>query len=219
MCTFAGTLHLYRVMLHPSRSPPATTRVSLHIQVKTAAPPPEPPGASGAAWRGAPLPGRCPRHAPPHDPQRLPASAAALLHPKPQRIPTLTPPGLGDAAQGPADALAQASELDGVVLWPHALGMDFALTEEAAAYISERGSRLFLWQEPVGNGWAADRQAFNDPNLGVQFAAFEARGVAILLAEDLEQPKTMRIRLDRLRRRLYIEWDGARWGRRGEGAP
>jgi putative redox protein len=56
------------------------------------------PGASGAAWRGAPLPGRCPRHAPPHDPQRARVSSCPPS-PEPR-----------SEAQGTAETLAQSSD-------------------------------------------------------------------------------------------------------------
>ena len=92
----------------PANSRQPLTRVSLHIQVKT------------AAHRGTTRSQRCrlagrapagavPSPCAPQDPQAVPASAAALLHPKPQRVPRPTPPGLGDTAQRPAHALAQAT--------------------------------------------------------------------------------------------------------------
>ncbi len=36
-----------------------------------------------------------------------------------------------------------------------------------------------------------------------------------MLADDLELPQSVSIRLDRIPHRLHIEWDGARWGWRG----
>jgi hypothetical protein len=99
------------------------------------------------------------------------------------------------------------------------LTVELALTDDAADYISARGSRLFLWQEPVGKGWSADGAAFEDPNRGTPFTAFQIEGVTVLLADDLDRPTKLRIRLDRLPRRIHIEWDGARWSRRGDGAP
>jgi hypothetical protein len=65
--------------------------------------------------------------------------------------------------------------------------------------------------------WSADHTAFEDPSAGMTFTAVWVAGVAVMLADDLERPMKLRIRLDRLpRRRLYIDWDGARWGWRGD---
>jgi hypothetical protein len=73
-------------MLHPTRTALRRDPSFVAYSSEESGPTAEPPEASGAAWRGAPLPGRCPRHAPPHDPQAVPASAVALLHPKPHRV-------------------------------------------------------------------------------------------------------------------------------------
>jgi hypothetical protein len=95
--------------------------------------------------------------------------------------------------------------------------VELGVTSEAAHYISERGSRLYLWQEAVGKSWASDRVAFEDPNRGTRFASFQVGGISILMADDLERPKRLRVKLDRLpRHRLHIDWDGTRWGWRGE---
>lgn len=93
--------------------------------------------------------------------------------------------------------------------------VELGVTPEAAAYISERGGRLYLWQESVNAGWATDHKAFADPGRGSTFTAVWVGGVAVMLADDLERPKTLRIRIDRVLHRLHIDWDGARWGWRG----
>jgi hypothetical protein len=99
--------------------------------------------------------------------------------------------------------------------------VDVGVTPEAAEYISLRGGRLYLWEDAVGRAWAVDRSAFVDPGRGITFRTVGAGGVALMLAADLEEPKTLQIRVDRLPHRLHVEWDGARWGWRGgaEGAP
>jgi hypothetical protein len=72
ICTFAGVLHSDRVMLHPSERPSSSHPSFVAHSSEESGPTARRPGASGAAWRGAPLPGRCPRHAPPHDPSACP---------------------------------------------------------------------------------------------------------------------------------------------------
>ncbi|MFL5915604.1 MAG: hypothetical protein ACJ752_08205 [Gaiellaceae bacterium] len=95
--------------------------------------------------------------------------------------------------------------------------MELVVSQEAADYIGERGGRLYLWQEPVGKSWAADHIAFVDPSRGIPFTVVWIGGVAVMLAEDLEPPQSLRLRLrlDHFPRRLHVEWDGARWGWRG----
>jgi hypothetical protein len=95
------------------------------------------------------------------------------------------------------------------------VAVELGVTPEAAKYIGERGGHLYLWQESVGRTWAADHLAFEDPSLGIPFTAVWVGGIGVMLAEDLELPQRIRIRLDRIPRRLHIEWDGARWGWRG----
>jgi len=93
--------------------------------------------------------------------------------------------------------------------------VELEITQESADFIGERGGRLYLWQETVGKSWATDHVAFVDPGRGIRFTATWAAGVAVLLADDLELPRRVRIRLDHIPRRLHVEWDGARWGQRG----
>jgi hypothetical protein len=93
--------------------------------------------------------------------------------------------------------------------------VEIGVTPEAADYISDRGGRLYLWQESVNADWSADHHAFVDPGRGGTFTPVWVGGVAVMLADDLERPKTLRIRIDRFLRHLHIEWDGARWGWRG----
>lgn len=56
---------------------------------------------------------------------------------------------------------------------------------------------------------------FDDPSRGVEFTLVWAGGVAVMLADDLEEPQSVRIRLARVPRRLRIDWDGETWGWRG----
>jgi hypothetical protein len=95
------------------------------------------------------------------------------------------------------------------------VAVELTVTPDAAAYIADRGGRLYLWQEGVNAAWATDRQAFDDPGGEARFNAEWANGVAVMLADDLERPETLRIRLHRFRRHLRVEWDGAHWGWRG----
>jgi hypothetical protein len=95
------------------------------------------------------------------------------------------------------------------------VGVELVVTPEAAEYIGDRGGRLYLWQEPVGNAWVTDHMAFMDPSRGTSFIPNWVGGVAVMLGEELELPESVRIRLGRIPRRLHIEWDGERWGRRG----
>jgi hypothetical protein len=63
--------------------------------------------------------------------------------------------------------------------------------------------------------------AFIDPSREIAFTPVWGDGVALMLADDLEPPKSISIRLNRFPRRVRVEWDGERWGWRGgaEGAP
>jgi hypothetical protein len=99
-------------------------------------------------------------------------------------------------------------------LSPESVGVELVVTPEAAEYIGDRGGRLYLWQEPVGNAWVTDHMAFIDPSRG-DFIPNWVGGVAVMLGEDLELPQGVRISLGSISRRLHIEWDGERWGRRG----
>jgi hypothetical protein len=99
MCTFAGTLHLYRVMLHPAEALQRPTRVSLHIQVKRPAPPrnrqvPAVPPGGARPFRGGALAMR-PRTTPSAYPRQQPPTS-----PEPHSRP-----------QGSAETLAQRSVL------------------------------------------------------------------------------------------------------------
>jgi hypothetical protein len=94
--------------------------------------------------------------------------------------------------------------------------MEIGITREAAAYVGERGSRLYLWQEPIGRAWAADRLSFDDPNCGLPFRSFRVGEVTILVGEDVEPPQTLYVSLRRVRLGLRIEWDGRTWGWRGD---
>lgn len=96
--------------------------------------------------------------------------------------------------------------------------MDVGITHQAASYVAERGSRLYLWQEPVGQAWLRDLIGFVDPNRGVSFSSIRISGVAILIASDVEPPERLYISLRRLRRDLLVEWDGETWGSRGQAA-
>jgi hypothetical protein len=93
--------------------------------------------------------------------------------------------------------------------------VEVGVTPGAAEYISQKGGGLYLWEDALGRAWAVDRSAFVDPGGGITFRAVWVSGVALMLADDLEEPKTLRIRVDRLPHRLHVEWDGARWGWRG----
>jgi hypothetical protein len=99
--------------------------------------------------------------------------------------------------------------------------MELVITPEAASYIGSRGGRLYLWQEAVGKSWATDHSAFIDPSREIAFTPVWVDGVALMLADDLEPPTSIRIGLSRFPRRVGVEWDGERWGWRGgaEGAP
>ena len=48
--------------------------------------------------------------------------------------------------------------------------------------------------------------AFVDPSRGIPFTVVWVGGVAVMLAEDLEPPQSLRLRLDRIPRRLHVEW-------------
>lgn len=89
------------------------------------------------------------------------------------------------------------------------------MAPEAAEYITERGGRLFLWQESVNADWATDQKAFDDPGARITFTPIWVGGVEVMLADDLDRPETLRIHIDRFLHRLHIEWDGQRWGWRG----
>jgi hypothetical protein len=96
----------------PATDSPAATRVSLHIQVKKAAPRAPPERPRGTAWRAAPpRSGLAPPGAPPRTPQRAPAPSPHTFTPKPQRIPRSSKLRLDDADQGPTDTLARPSVL------------------------------------------------------------------------------------------------------------
>src|SRR5262249_51460093 len=97
------------------------------------------------------------------------------------------------------------------------VAVDIAVTPEAAGYIGDRGGRVYLWQVPVGKSWATDHMAFIDPGGEIPFELVWIDGVALMLAEDLELPRSIHVRLDRIPRRLRVEWDGLPWGRRGGG--
>jgi hypothetical protein len=98
--------------------------------------------------------------------------------------------------------------------------MELVISPEASSYIGDRGGRVYLWQEAVGRSWVTDHMGFIDPNRKIPFTPVWFDGVALMLADDLELPGSIRIRLNRVPRRLRVEWEGERWGRRGgaEGA-
>jgi hypothetical protein len=98
---------------------------------------------------------------------------------------------------------------------PKAVGVEVGVTPEAADYISQRGGRIYLWQGTVGAAWAADHMSFDDPGDGITFTPVWVAGVAVMLADDLDRPKSLRVRIDRFPHRLHVEWDGVRWGWRG----
>jgi hypothetical protein len=97
--------------------------------------------------------------------------------------------------------------------------VELEVSPDAAGYIGERGGRLYLWQERVGHAWATDHMSFDDPRLGVAFnPVWVDGGVALMLAEDLEPPRSVLVRLRRIPRGLQVEWDGKTWGWRGDAA-
>ena len=110
-CTFCRAFAPQPSYVAPQRTPlQQPPRVSLHIQVKKAAPcaaprgPAEPPG-------GPPLHGRGWLHQahPRERPSGPPAPGPHTFTTKPQRTLRPSRPRLDDAAQGPTDTLAQVS--------------------------------------------------------------------------------------------------------------
>jgi hypothetical protein len=95
------------------------------------------------------------------------------------------------------------------------VAVEVGVTPEAADYIGAHGGRLYLWQESVNGDWSTDQRAFDDPGRQITFTPVWVGGVAVMLADNLERPKVLRIRLDRFLHRLHVEWDGERWGWRG----
>lgn len=96
------------------------------------------------------------------------------------------------------------------------LGVEVEVTAGAAETIVDRGGRLYLWQSSVGDAWARDRLAFNEPDLPTTFLRIPAGLISVMIAGDVELPETLRISVHRLLpRRLHVEWDGEAWGRRG----
>ncbi len=94
--------------------------------------------------------------------------------------------------------------------------MEIGVTRDAAAYIAERGSRIYLWQEPFGRAWDIDRVALDDPSLRISFSGFPISGVTVLVAGNVDPPKTLYVSVQRFpHARLRIEWDGDAWGSRG----
>ena len=87
---------------------------------------------------------------------------------------------------------------------------------DAAAEVRRRGGRIYLWQTPVGGGFALDKLATDPPAEDVAFETLHGDGFDVLVDERLEPTSELRIALRRFpRRRLEVLWDGARWGRRG----
>jgi hypothetical protein len=93
--------------------------------------------------------------------------------------------------------------------------VEVGVTREAADYIGGRGGRLYLWQELVSGAWASDHMGFEDPARGITFNPVWVAGIAVMLADDLDRPESLRIRVDRFPHRLDVDWDGGRWGWRG----
>ena len=100
---------------------------------------------------------------------------------------------------------------------PESVAVELQVSQDAAGYIRERGGRLYLWQEAVGKAWASDHMGFDDPRHGVAFSpVWTDGGVALMLAEDLDAPRSVFVRLRRVPRGLHVEWDGRTWGWRGD---
>ena len=128
-CTFCRAFAPQPSYVAPQRTPlQQPPRVSLHIQVKKAAPcaaprgPAEPPG-------GPPLHGRGWLHQahPRERPSGPPAPGPHTFTTKPQRTLRPSRPRLDDAAQGPTDTLAQVSVPSSGVASPYSSFMRYAI--------------------------------------------------------------------------------------------
>jgi hypothetical protein len=63
---------------------------------------------------------------------------------------------------------------------------------------------------------ATHHRAFEIHDEGLPSPRWADGGVALVLAENLEAPRSVHIRLGRLPRHVHVEWDGARRGWRGD---
>ena len=86
----------------------------------------------------------------------------------------------------------------------------------AAARIRERGGRLYLWVEPVGDAFSRDRLAFDRVAGPWDFECVESGGVEVCVARDVGaseifvEPRRWPLRGVRAR------VNGKTWGRRGD---
>ena len=89
------------------------------------------------------------------------------------------------------------------------------ITPDAEALIDAAGGALYLWQEPFNDAFVIDKLSTEQPR-GIEFRTFESQGVAVCVATDVARPREIQVGVSRRpRRRIRVNWDGERWGRRG----
>jgi hypothetical protein len=95
--------------------------------------------------------------------------------------------------------------------------MAIRVSPDAAERIRSKGGNLYLWQGPFG-AFLVDKARFERPDeVSVPFDTFNANGVRVLIASDVELPEQLSIEHSLFPPlKLKIAWDGDPWGHRGD---
>ena len=91
--------------------------------------------------------------------------------------------------------------------------MRVVASEEAVAFVRERGGRLFLWPQSTGYccpGWRLHTSTEPDP--AREFHRVPADGFELYLPVHMREPKELELEVRRFPRR-HVEgyWDGCVW--------
>jgi hypothetical protein len=89
------------------------------------------------------------------------------------------------------------------------------VSPKAAAQISQRGGRLYLWEQAVGDAFVRDRLAFDRVAGPWDFECVESAGVEVCIDRGVGASE-IRVEPRGWPLRGVRAWvDGKRWGRRG----
>jgi hypothetical protein len=92
------------------------------------------------------------------------------------------------------------------------------VTPEAADEIRRRGGSLYLWQADFGHDLAIDKLDTKAPDASIRFSPLEGDGWRLMIDARLGLPSRLDVDFARVPyRRFKVDWDDARWGRRGVG--
>ena len=68
---------------------------------------------------------------------------------------------------------------------------------EADRFVRERGGRVYVWLQPVGEGFATVKAATKAPRVVAEFDVVHAGGFEFLLDRALERPKSVDVSIRR----------------------